>query len=96
MKREEILRKLREVKPFLQSRYKVRSLGLFGSWARDEAHPGSDIDVLVEFTTEADLLDWIGLMLYLQDLLERPVDLIPKNALRTELQDEVLQEVIVV
>ncbi len=94
MERQELLRKLRDLKPFLQTHYKVRSLGLFGSRVRGEEHPESDIDVLVEFTPDADLLDWIRLMLYLQEVFQCPVDVVPKRSLRTEIREDVLKEVI--
>ena len=96
MKREELLRKLQEIKPLVQSRYKVRSLGLFGSWVREEANSESDINLLVEFTPDADLLDWVGLMLYLQDMFNKPVDVVPKHALRDELRQKILRETIFV
>ena len=69
----DILAKLETLKPELQSRYKVREIGLFGSWVRGEQHMDSDIDVLVEFEEGADLFDWIGLALYLEEIFGRPV-----------------------
>lgn len=90
----EILAQLETLKPELQSRYKVREIGLFGSWVRGEQHTDSDIDVLVEFEKEADLFDWIGLTLYLEEIFGRPVDVVPRKALRPELQSAVSKQVI--
>jgi predicted nucleotidyltransferase len=65
-------------------RYQVRELSLFGSAARGEMRPDSDIDLLVEFLPEAevDLVDHAGLMLDLARLLGRKVDLVSKNGLK--------------
>ncbi len=94
MDAREILGRLEALKPELCTRYKVRELGLFGSWARDEQQADSDIDILVEFEEGADLFDWIGLALYLEEVFGRPVDVVPRQALRQELQAIVLGEVI--
>ncbi len=90
----EIVAKLEALKPELKRIYKVREIGVFGSWVRGEQHMGSDIDVLVEFEEDADLFDWMGLTLYLEEVLGFPVDVVPRKALRPELRDEVLKQVI--
>ncbi len=82
------------LKPELEERYKVREIGLFGSWVRGEQHEGSDIDVLVEFEEGADLFDWIGLALYLEEAFGRAVDVVPRKALRPELRRAVLEQVV--
>ncbi|RMD91984.1 MAG: nucleotidyltransferase, partial [Calditrichaeota bacterium] len=87
---ENILKKLKTLKPKLRARYKVREIGVFGSWARQEQKPGSDIDLLVEFENEADLFDLIGLNLYLEEIFGCSVDVVPRKALRKELEDSVL------
>jgi len=62
-------------------RYQVRELSLFGSAARGEMRPDSDIDLLVEFLPNAEvgLVEHAGLMLDLAQLLGRKVDLVSKN-----------------
>ncbi len=90
----EILAKLKALKPELQRRYKVREIGLFGSWVRGEQHERSDIDILVEFEEGADLFDWIGLELYLEEAFGCPVDVVPRKALRPELRTAVLEQVV--
>jgi predicted nucleotidyltransferase len=94
MDAEHIVTKLRELKPIISARYKAREIGLFGSFVRGEQNANSDIDVLVEFDDGADLFDLIGLTLYLEEILQRHVDVVPKRALRTELQESVLRELI--
>jgi uncharacterized protein len=91
---KDILAKLRELKPFVKAHYKAKEISLFGSYVRDEQSTGSDIDVLVEFKEEADLFDLMGLTLYLEEALERKVDVVPKSALRKELRDSVLLEMV--
>ncbi len=75
-------------------RYQVRELSLFGSAARGEMRPDSDIDLLVEFLpgAEVDLVDYAGLMLDLSKLLGRKVDLVSKNGLKPLIRKSVLEE----
>jgi len=96
MNAEEIVNKLRDVRPTIMARYKAKEIGLFGSFVRGEQHAGSDIDVLTEFDEGADLFDLIGLTLYLEEILQCRVDVVPRRALRAELQESVLREVIAV
>jgi len=96
MSAEDIVKRLRELRPIIADRYKAREIGLFGSFVRGEQNANSDIDVLADFDDGADLFDLIGLALYLEDILQCHVDVVPKRALRTELQEPILREVIVV
>ena len=94
MTAEDILVALRSVKPEMAARCKARELGLFGSVARAEDASGSDVDLLVDFAEGADLFDLVGLALYLEALLDRKVDVVPRHALRSELQEAVLRELV--
>jgi hypothetical protein len=75
-------------------RYSVRELSFFGSAARGEMRPDSDIDMLVEFLPDAgiDLVDYAGLMLDLSRLLGRKVDLVSKNGLKPIIRASVQAE----
>ena len=75
-------------------RYQVRELSLFGSAARGEMRPDSDIDLLVEFLPDADvsLLEHAGLMLELARVLGRKVDLVSKRGLKPLIRDSVLAD----
>jgi predicted nucleotidyltransferase len=75
-------------------RYRVRELSLFGSAARGEMRPDSDIDLLVEFLPDAhiDLVDHAGLMLDLSQLLGKKVDLVSKNGLKPRIRPSVLRD----
>ena len=78
----------------LCQKYFVRELSLFGSAARGDMTPASDIDLLVEFTPDAkvDLLDFAGLMLDLTQLVGRKVDLVSRNGLKPRIRSSVLQD----
>jgi len=75
-------------------RYQVRELAVFGSAAKGEMRPDSDVDLLVEFLPEAQigLLEHAGLMLDLSELLGRKVDLVSKRALKPLIRDSVIRE----
>ena len=96
MNAKDIVTKLKELKPTIAARYKVREISLFGSFVRGEQEASSDIDLLAEFEDNADLFDLIGLALYLEEIFQRQVDVVPKQALRAELRESVLQQVVTV
>ena len=76
----------------LRERFGVKSLGLFGSIARGEASPRSDVDILVEF--DAPSFDhYMDLKFYLEERLGRPVDLVLKGSLKPALRERILREV---
>lgn len=91
--KEKILKTLAALKPELQSRYKVKEIGVFGSLVRGEQTAASDVDLLVDFSEDADLFDLVGLSLFLEEKLRCKVDVVPKRALRPEIRDAVLREV---
>ncbi len=96
MNANDIVTTLKELKPTIARRYKVREIGLFGSFVRGEQEVTSDIDLLAEFEENADLFDLIALTLFLEEIFQRPVDVVSKQALRSELQESVLSEVLTV
>ncbi len=93
---EEILVRLWELKPQILQRFRAKEIQLFGSSVRREQDPGSDIDILVDFEDVADLFDLTGLAIFLEDELQQKVDVVPKRALRKELQQSILNEAIAV
>lgn len=93
----EINKILKERKEELKEKYKIREIGVFGSYVRGEQKKrGSDVDILVEFNDEdiPDLLKFIEMEMYLKKLLKKKVDLVRKGGIRPELKNIVLNEVI--
>lgn len=78
---------------FMQ-KYKMRVIGIFGSYVRGEQKKRSDIDILAEFEEPVSLLDLVGAELYLRKILKTKVDLIPKEDIRPELKDIILKETV--
>ena len=94
MHRQRMLELLAEHKPHLADRYGVTQLAVFGSVARGSANADSDIDVLVAFDGAATSKRYFGVLFYLEDLLERPVDLVTEKALRAELRPYIEREAV--
>jgi hypothetical protein len=72
----------------------AREPRVFGSIARGEDEPGSDVDLIVDFTDEASLLDEVGLRLALTDLLQVEVDVVALDSLRGPARQRVLREAV--
>jgi predicted nucleotidyltransferase len=85
---------LREHKGDLAEKYQVKEIGLFGFFVRGEQGKRSDVDILVEFEEVPDLFKFIELEIHLEGILGLKVDLIRKEALRKELKDRILSEVV--
>ena len=93
MNRAEVLARLQEHKADLR-KMDVDSLAVFGSVARDEAGPDSDIDLLVEFARPVGLFRFLAVKEYLEALLGRPVDLATRDSLKRQFRDTILSEAI--
>ena len=85
-KREEILQTARK--------YGAYNVRVFGSVARGEADEKSDIDLLVDMEKGRSLLDLGGLLMDLQDLLGRDVDVVTEKGLRERIRERVLKEAV--
>ncbi len=94
LKLQKIVHTLGAVKPALMAQYKVRSLGLFGSYVRGEQEKRSDLDILVEFSQTPTLLQFLSLENRLHDLFGVKVDLVMKNALKPAIGKHILKEVV--
>jgi uncharacterized protein with HEPN domain/predicted nucleotidyltransferase len=89
------VRRLRSQLPELREKYHVKSLGVFGSFVRNEQKPRSDLDVLVEFDEAADLIsDFFRLQEYLSELLGVNIDLVENGHLKPYIGKRILREVI--
>jgi predicted nucleotidyltransferase len=85
---------LRTHLPALATQYRIKSLGLFGSYVRNEQKPTSDLDILVEFKEAPSLFEFIRLEHQLSDLLGVKVDLVMKDSLKPAIGKRILQEVV--
>jgi predicted nucleotidyltransferase len=92
----EINRILKAHKQELREKYKVKEIGIFGSFVRGEEKKRGDVDILVEFEEVPDLLTFIEIEIYLEKLLKKKVDLVRKGAIRPELKKRILSEVMAV
>lgn len=101
MSRKKAVQTVDEVKEILQKhkdviaqKYKVKELGIFGSFVRGEQEKRSDVDVLVEYYELPGLIEFIDLEIYIEKLLRKKVDLVEKEGIRPELKKRILDEVI--
>jgi hypothetical protein len=94
MEKEQTMRVLSEHLNEIRHRFGVESLALFGSVARDEARPDSDLDVLVTFKQTPGLFGFMELKQYLEQLMSCSVDLVTARALKKQLKEKILREAI--
>jgi predicted nucleotidyltransferase len=87
---------LSKQKADLKRRYRLKQIGVFGSFARNEQKDSSDIDILVQYDEVPDLFKFIDLELELEDILKHKVDLVRREAVRPELKDIIEKEVMFV
>jgi hypothetical protein len=90
---DEVTQKLAAQLATLRKSYGVERIGLFGSVVRGEQHPGSDIDLLVEFVEPVGLFKFIELENRLSELLNAKVELVTPNALKPAIGERILSEV---
>ena len=77
-------------------RYGVKRISVFGSYARGEANPESDIDIIVEFTDRKSLLDIVGIEQELSEVLGIKVDLLTEKSISPYLVDRIKKEMLVI
>jgi predicted nucleotidyltransferase len=80
----------------LKSQYKVKEIGVFGSYVRGKPRKKSDIDILVTFRRSVDFIEFLQLEDYLATLLGVKVDLVTKDALKPYIGKRILEEVVYV
>jgi uncharacterized protein len=78
----------------LADKYGVSVVGLFGSYAREEQRPDSDIDLLADILRPISLLELVGAELYLGEVLDTKVDLIPRRDISEELKSAILKNTV--
>jgi uncharacterized protein len=90
---QKIRKILRQKKPFLLERYKIKELGIFGSYLRGEEGKKSDLDLLIDFRKSPSFLEFMEIENYLADILGIKVDLVMKNSLKPRIGQHILSEV---
>ncbi len=94
MDRTSIVTLLQEHRDLISTRFGAKHLALFGSAARDEMRPDSDIDVLVDFDGPATFDGYFDLKDYLEGLLGRPVDLVTSKGLKPRARQHVERDLV--
>ena len=89
----DVLRVIREKQSELAGRFTVRRIGVFGSFARDNASAGSDVDILVELA-EPTFDHYMDLKFYLEEILNRSVDLVMADTVKPRIRPIIGKEVI--
>ena len=91
--KEDILAALKACKPELQSTFPLRRMALFGSYVRGESTKGSDVDIIVEVDPVIGLR-FVTLAERLEEVLELPVDLVSRRAIKPALWEQIQSEMI--
>jgi predicted nucleotidyltransferase len=96
--RMETLKRIQQVledhKEYLKEKYKVKEIGIFGSYVRGEEGKKSDLDILIDFYEKPDLFEFTEIEEYLSNILGIKVDLVMKSALKPYIGKYILKEVV--
>lgn len=87
----DVVKDIAEMRKELRERFSVTRIGVFGSFARDEARPDSDVDIIVELS-EPTFDHYMDLKFYLEKALQRPVDLVMAEAVKPRLKPIIERE----
>lgn len=94
MQKKETLQLLSDHLSAIKQKYNVEALFLFGSVVHNRANADSDIDILVEYRIKPGIFDYLHLKEDLEQLCNRPVDLVTKDALKQQLRERILSEAV--
>jgi len=94
--RQDIFASLKNLKGEVAKEYSVKTIGVFGSVARNEQTGKSDIDLLVEFSKPVGFVTFMRLENFLSERLGKQVDLVTSDSLKPVIRQDVLAEVIYV
>ncbi|MDL1978614.1 MAG: nucleotidyltransferase family protein [Deltaproteobacteria bacterium] len=89
----DVLQVIREMRSDLAMRFSVRSIGVFGSFARGDAEPESDVDILVELA-DPTFDHYMDLKFKLEEVFQRPVDLVMADTVKPRLKPIIEREVV--
>ncbi|MEA3475129.1 MAG: nucleotidyltransferase family protein [Candidatus Cloacimonadota bacterium] len=91
---KEIKNALGQHKEEIKKEYKVKEIGIFGSYVRNEQKGKSDADILVTFYEPIGLFEFLDLEEYIEKIIGIKVDLVSKNALKSIIGKYILKEVV--
>ncbi len=94
MRRDDVLRILAEHREPLEA-LGATNVAIFGSVARDEARPDSDVDILIDLNRPMGLLALARIHNYFEDILGNPVDVVQRKNLKQRIRQRILDEAIV-
>jgi predicted nucleotidyltransferase len=95
---ETVKKRLEDLKPILEEKFQVETIGVFGSFIYGQQTKKSDVDILVEFAKNAHigLFKYVELEIFLSEQLGIKVDLVAKGGLKPSLKERILSEVVYV
>jgi len=91
---EDIKKNLCILKNEIKKQYKADIIGIFGSYVRNKQRKKSDLDILVKFYEGATLFEFVGLAIFLEEKLGIKVDIVPYDAIRNEIKNEILKKTV--
>ena len=91
---QEIKQTLSRVLPNMMQKYKLKEIGIFGSYVKNRQTEQSDVDILVDFEAPPSLFEFVDLKSELSDALNMNVDLVMKSALKPRIGKRIVQEVV--
>lgn len=91
---EKLINNIKRNMPFLRDQYKVKNIGIFGSYIKGEQKKKSDVDILVDFEKTISFFEFIALEIELSKLIGKKVDLVMKTALKPGIGKRILREVV--
>ena len=89
-----IIREIEKGLPVLRDKYRIRKIGIFGSYLRGEQKRKSDLDILVDFEKTVSFFEFLALEGELSRLTGKKVDLVMKTALKPGIGKHILREVV--
>ena len=87
-----IIEKIKCIKPDLVERYHLSQIAIFGSYARCEQTPESDLDIMVSFSVLPSLYEFLNLKEHLSEILDKNVDLVIREDLKPHIEQNALAE----
>ena len=93
---DRIKQTLKQNKTALAKEFKIKALGIFGSYVRGKQKKNSDVDILIEFSRTPGLFDYLKTENHLSRILRKRVDLVMKGALKPNIGKHILREVVYV